>query len=123
MHGSLTLVCGVTIALLSAFVGVRYLNAPLRRQLQQLCGNNERADFGAAFSPVTVVLTPPIFALSVESSSEDLAELAVSKQWRWGFVGPLVSVLMLARILGRFIPRTPLPQPDFPDRQKASAQS
>jgi hypothetical protein len=110
------------ITLLAALAVVRYLNSPLRRQLQELCGNAERADFWVAFSNVTVVLTPVIFAMSVEPSSSDPPLLAVISQLRWGFMGLVVSVLMLGWILSRFIPRTRISRTAPPDGQKASVQ-
>jgi hypothetical protein len=123
MSVSLTFACGLTTTLLSAFAVVRYLNTPLRRQLQELCGNAERAEFWAAFSNVTVVLTPAIFAMPVEPSSGDPPLLAVISQLRWGFIGLVASVVMLGWILGRFIRRTSTARTDFPAVQKASAES
>jgi hypothetical protein len=122
MGVSVTFACGIMITQLAALAVVRYLNSPLRRQLQELCGNAERADFWVAFSNVTVVLTPVIFAMSVEPSSSDPPVLAVISQLRWGFMGLVVSVLMLGWILSRFIPRTRISRTALPDGQKASVQ-
>jgi hypothetical protein len=122
MSVSLMFACGLTTTLLSALAVVRYLNTPLPRQLQKLCGNAERAEFWAAFSNVTVVLTPAIFAMSVEPSPGDPPLLAVISQLRWGFIGLVASVLMLGWILGRFIRKEPPPRADFPVVQKASVQ-
>ena len=122
MGVSVRFACGIMITLLAALAVVHYLNSPLRRQLQELCGNAERGDFWVAFSNVTVVLTAVIFAMSVEPSSSDPPLLAVISQLRWGFMGLVVSVLMLGWILSRFIPRTRISRTAPPDGQKASAQ-
>jgi hypothetical protein len=63
MNASLVLVSGLAVTLAAALTVVRYLHEPLRKQLQELCGNAERAEFWTAFSSVTVVLTPSILML------------------------------------------------------------
>jgi hypothetical protein len=123
MSVPLLFACGLTTTLLSALVVVRYLHTPLRRQLQELCGNAERAEFWAAFSNLTVVLTPAIFAMSLEPSSGDPPFVAGISQLRWGFIGLGASLLMLGWILGRFIRKEPPPRAAFPAVQKGSAES
>jgi hypothetical protein len=107
MATSLSYGCGIAITILVAFGVVAYLNRPLRKQLLELCGNAERAAFWAAFANVTVVLTPAIFALSVEPVyGPSLPPLrAIAQQLQWGFVGLVLSVLTLGWILSRFIPK------------------
>jgi hypothetical protein len=107
MNASLVLVSGLTVTLAASLAVVRYLNMPLRKQLQELCGNAERAEFWTAFSNVTVVLTPAIFAMLVDPRAEPGVPmlLAMIAQLRWGLIGLVISVLMLGWILGRFIPR------------------
>ena len=61
MRVALTLGCGLVITLAVAFAVVKYLTAPLRQQLQELCGNAERAAFWTSFSNVMLVLTPVVF--------------------------------------------------------------
>ena len=39
MRGSLTFACGLLITLAVGFAVAKYLTAPLRQQLQELCGN------------------------------------------------------------------------------------
>jgi hypothetical protein len=111
MTVSLVFGCGLAITLLAAFAVVRYLSGPLRTQLKELCGNADRAQFWTAFSNVTVVLTPAIFAMLVDPSAGPgiPALLAVVGQVRWGLIGLVGSVLMLGWILGRFISRMPAP--------------
>ncbi len=103
MDLSLEFACGVGTTLLTAFLVVRYLHGPLRTQLRELCGNADRAEFWTAFSNVTVILTPAIFAMLVDPLAGTPALLAIITQLRWGLVGLVFSVLMLGWILGRFI--------------------
>lgn len=116
MNVSLVFSCGLAATLLVALVVVSYLNSPLQKQLQELCGSAEGAEFWTAFANVTVVLTPAIFAMSVDPSSGPVVPplLIVIGQVRWGFVGLVSSVLMMGWILGRFIRKfqisaTPMP--------------
>lgn len=120
MNLSLLFACGLTITVFVAFIVVRYLSAPLRKQLQELCGNADRAEFWTAFSNVTVVLTPAIFAMLFEPSSEPGIPplLVVINQLKWGLVGLVTSVLMLGWTLSRFLPRRPVPPPAFLGGQK-----
>jgi hypothetical protein len=120
MNASLVLVSGLAVTLAAALTVVRYLHEPLRKQLQELCGNAERAEFWTAFSNVTVVLTPSIFAIVVDPKAEPGIPLllAVIAQLRWGLTGLLSSILMLGWILGRFIPRVPAPSVGFANTQK-----
>jgi hypothetical protein len=120
MNASLVLVSGLAVTLAAALTVVRYLHEPLRKQLQELCGNAERAEFWTAFSNVTVVLTPSIFAIVVDPKAEPGIPLllAVIAQLRWGLIGLLSSILMLGWILGRFIPRVPAPSVAFANTQK-----
>jgi hypothetical protein len=110
MYGSLTFAGGLAITLLIAFLVARYLHGPLRIQLRELCGSADRAEFWTAFSNVAVMLTPAIFAMLVDPTTETgtPALLAIITQLRWGLIGLVVSVLMLGWILGRFIPKPSL---------------
>src|ERR1700751_374812 len=70
MYGSLTFAGGLAITLLIAFLVARYLHGPLRVQLKELCGSADRAEFLTAFSNVAVMLTPAIFAMLVDPTTE-----------------------------------------------------
>jgi hypothetical protein len=116
MITSLLFGCGVALTFAVALGVVGYLNGPLRKQLLELCGNADRVAFWAAFANVTVVLTPAIFAMSVEPGYGPAPPpmFAIAQQVKWGFVGLVLSILVLGWILSRFIPRrsvvTVLPQ-------------
>ena len=107
MIPSLLFGCGVLLTSLVALGVVGYLNGPLRKQLLELCGNAERVAFWAAFANITVVLTPAIFAMSAEPGygPQPAPIFAVAEQMKWGFVGLVLSILVLGWILSRFIPR------------------
>ncbi len=110
MSASLFFATGLTLTLLVSLAVVRYMNAPLRRLLQELCGNPQRSEFWAAFSNITVTLVPVVFAMDYEPATQpgSLSLMEVGNQLKWGLVGLVISVLMLGWILSRFIPRTPV---------------
>lgn len=120
MRVALTFACGLMITLAVAFAVAKYLTTPLRQQLQELCGNAERAAFWASFSNVMLVLTPVVFAMLADPVADacDPPLVDVVSRTKWGLIGLATSVLMLGWILGRFIPRAPAISPPFPAVQK-----
>lgn len=119
MDRSLLFASGLTITLLAALAVVRYLSRPLHTQLQELCGNAERADFWTVFSNVALILIPAIFAMLVAPDSSIPPLLAVTDQVKWGLIGLVGSVLVLGWILSRFIPRTQYNTPSGTNRDGA----
>jgi hypothetical protein len=113
MDSYLLFAFGLTITLLATLAVVRCLARPLRRQLLELCGNAERAEFWIVFWNVTVILTPAIFAMVALPDPGALvpALLVVTSQVKWGLIGLVISVLMLGWILGRSISRMPSTRP------------
>jgi hypothetical protein len=116
MSPALAFVSGTTATLLAGVAVARYLNGPLRRQLQELCGSVERAEFWTVFSKVALILMPLIFALQVDPLAPDAPPiLSIAGQFKWGLIGLVGTVLMLGWILSRFIPRgqpaRPVPPP------------
>lgn len=103
MNVSLVFASGIGATFLAALVVVAYLNLPLRKQLLELCGNEERTQFWSAFANVTLLLMPVIFAMSIEPSGPPL--LAIANQLKWGSIGLVTSILVLGWVLGRFIPK------------------
>src|SRR5215470_9159360 len=97
MTASIIFAVGLIITLLAALSVVYYLTDPLRTQLNELCGNANRAEFWTAFSNIALVLTSSIFAMMVEPSTEPNVSvvLAVSNQLKWGLVGLVSTVLIL----------------------------
>jgi hypothetical protein len=108
------------IATLAVSIAVlAYLRRPLRGLLIDLCGNEARAGFWTAFSVVTLLLTPEIFALGVwpDDASAVHTIVLVSQQLKWALLGLVISVIVLGVVLGSFIPRTrPVPATGPPVR-------
>lgn len=100
-------ITGATTTLISALIAVRYLRAPLRALLIELCGTGERAAFWAVFSNVTITLVPVIFAMQYvpEPAPGRTAVVEVATQLKWGLAGLLGAVVILGFVLSRFIPK------------------
>jgi hypothetical protein len=109
MNPSLWFVCGLMVTAALSFSVVCYMNRPLGILLEELCGNQERAEFWRDFSNVTLVLVPVIFAMQEQPEPGLAAVFQIASQVKWGLVGLVVSVLMLGWMLGRFIPKGRVP--------------
>lgn len=96
---------GTTLAV--SFLAVAYLKPHLKRILLDLCGTEERAGFWTAFSNVTLVLVPLIFAMHYrpQTGPETSAVLEMGTQLEWALIGLVASVLILGIVLSSFIPR------------------
>jgi hypothetical protein len=97
---------GVGVSAVLAIGVVWYLKPHLHAVLVDLCGTEVRAAFWTAFSTVAVVLTPIMFALhyrpDVGTNARAIFEIGTQLEWALG--GLLMSVLLLAIVLARFIP-------------------
>ena len=83
-----------------------YLRRPLQRQLVELCGNAERASFWTSFTTITVGLVPLIFALQAKPSGTDrLAIFVFADELKWGLIGLALSVLVVGKVVGKFLPK------------------
>src|SRR5712692_2606273 len=95
---------------LAAFLSiglVAYVQAPLQSLLIELCGTKERASFWLAFSNVTLVLVPLIFALDYkpEFGPDRNFVYEMATQLKHAIIGFVIALSSLAVILLRFIPR------------------
>jgi hypothetical protein len=102
---------GVAVTAALAIGVVWYLKPHLHAVLVDLCGTEVRAAFWTAFSTVTVALTPVMFALHYrpDASAEAHAVFEIGTQLEWALAGLLMSVVLLAIVLAKFIPgREPL---------------
>ena len=107
MSPTAAFLCDVVIAAF-LFIGiVAYVRKHLRTLLVELCGTPERASFWLAFSNVTLVLVPLIFALDYEPQfgpgRNFIFEMAT--QLKHAIIGFVMALGFLAIILFRFIPR------------------
>ncbi len=98
---------GVMTSAITSLLVVAYLRRPLRAILTDLCGTVERANFWLAFSNVTLVLVPLIFALSNQPEMHAIRPvvLEVGAQLRQALVRLAASVVILGIVIGSFIPR------------------
>jgi hypothetical protein len=107
MTATLLFLTGVVLTLIAAFAIAAYLRSPLHSILVELCGTSERAAFWVAFSNVTIILVPLIFAMqytpSLKEGSSAILELAA--QLKWALAGVLIAVLILGWVLSRYIRR------------------
>jgi len=110
MTPSTLFLTGLAMSLVTSSAIVVYLRVPLRRILVELCGTSERAAFWAAFTNVSIMLVPLIFALQYgpEMKVGQSAVLEIGAQLKWALAGLLATVVLVGWILSGFIRRRPL---------------
>ena len=97
----------ITLTLAVCVGLVSYVAKHLRSLLIELCGTPERASFWLAFSNVSLVIVPLIFALDYRPSaapSETIIFEAAS-QLKHALIGLIATLGCLAFVLFLFIPR------------------
>ncbi len=111
MNNNTVFLLGVALTLIAAFLVVGYLRPHLMRLLVELCGTQERANFWGAFSNLTIVLVPVIFALHFRPESDQAVSfiLQMSNQLEGALIGLVASVLILGFVMGKFIAGVPRP--------------
>lgn len=102
-----SIVYGLDLAatLIVSVVVVTYINGQLRRLLAELCGDGRRSEFWAVFANVMLVLTPMIFAMTVDPSLGFGSLGEVVQQIKWGLSGLVISILVMGWSISRFIPK------------------
>jgi len=107
MNASVLFLCGLALTFAISISVVIYLKAPLRQILIELCGTAERAAFWTTFSGIVLTAVPVIFAMQVrpENSANVLAAFELADQLKWGLIGLVLSIAVLAWVVSRFIPR------------------
>ena len=90
-----------------------YLKPHLQRILIDLCGTADRARFWTAFSNITLLLTPLIFAMSYRPHTGELFPIffELSNQLKWGLVGLVGSIIVTGFMISRFVPQAPVSLP------------
>jgi hypothetical protein len=113
MTASILFLVGLATTLVASLAIVTYLRGPLHDILVELCGTRERAEFWAAFSQVTLILLPLLFAMQYtpELKAGASSVLEVATQLKWGLAGLLSAVIVLGWVLGRFIRRQAVGSP------------
>jgi hypothetical protein len=111
MTASILFLVGIGLTLITVFAIVAYLRSPLHSILKELCGTGERAAFWVAFSNVTIILVPLIFAMQYTPCLRDgsSATLELAAQLKWALAGMLLAVLILGWVLSGYIRRRAIP--------------
>ena len=107
MSPSLVFVGDLALTILVCVGIVLYVAKHLRSLLIELCGTGERANFWLAFSNVSLVLVPLIFALDYkpEIGADRLAVFESAAQLRYALIGFVATLASLAFIFLLFIAR------------------
>lgn len=107
MSRTTAFLAGLAFLSLACMGIVAYVSKHLRTLLIELCGTAERASFWLAFSNVSLVLVPLIFAISYkpESGPDTTVVFEMAAQLKYGLIGFVTTLSFLAIILFRFIPR------------------
>lgn len=107
MNPTTAFLTDVALVVIISVGTVVYVKAHLKSLLVELCGTAERASFWLAFSNVTLVLVPLIFALDYrpEFAPDRNFIFEMATQLKHAIIGFVVALTSLAIILFRFIPR------------------
>ncbi len=110
---------GVTVAISAAVVA--YMQPHLKSLLTDLCGTAERASFWCAFSNVTLLLVPLIFAMDYRPKFGPGAAVIfeMGAQLKSALVGLVVTILALAIVIDGFLPRSKSASPAKPEARVA----
>jgi hypothetical protein len=111
---------GVGLTLLTTALVVFYFRPHLHRILLDLCGTEDRARFWTAFSNITLLLIPLIFAMSYRPKTGELFPIffELSNQFKWGLVGLVSSIVVTGFMISRFVPPTMPPSPPQSEAKK-----
>jgi hypothetical protein len=98
---------GITVSL--ALLVVKYLRAPLKKILVDLCGTSERAEFWLAFTNVALVLVPLTVALHFRPAASSLAGFLfdLSDQLQASLLALISTIVIMGLILHGYIPSKP----------------
>jgi hypothetical protein len=107
MTSSILFLAGLALTVVTVLAIVAYFRRPLRDILVELCGTGERATFWVAFSNITIVLVPLIFAMQYtpDRNLGTTSVLELAAQLKWALAGILSAVVILGWVLSRFIRR------------------
>jgi len=107
MRTELIFAAGLVMTVGSSLIVVIYLRGHLNRILIDLCGTPERAGFWTAFTNVTLLLIPVIFALRYRPGAGSLPSLVfeLSEQLENALLGLACAVIVLGFVLNKSIRR------------------
>jgi len=97
----------LTLTVLVCMAIAAYTTKHLRSLLIELCGTAERANFWLAFSNISLILVPLIFALDYKPGfgPDKLIVFEIAAQLKYALIGFVATFSSLALILFWFIPR------------------
>ena len=103
MHPTAAFLTDVGLVAVLSLALVAYVKPHLNALLMELCGTAERARFWLAFSNVTLVLVPLIFALDYNPDSASGTNLVfdMATQLKHAIIGFVMALTLLAIILFR----------------------
>jgi hypothetical protein len=109
MSAMLIFAVGIGTTALVSLLAVGHLKQHLRRILIDLCGTEERANFWTAFSNITLILVPLIFAMHYrpQTGPDTVALFEIGNQIEWALIGLVLSILVLGIVISRFMPAGP----------------
>ena len=98
---------GVGITAAVSVLVVAYVRSHLKAILVDLCGTTDRANFWAAFSHVSLVLVPLIFAMQYRGEFGRGSSLVfeLGAQLKWALVGLVTTLVTQGIVISSFIPR------------------
>jgi hypothetical protein len=107
MNATAVFAMGTLVTLGIGLGVVWYLRRPLERILVELCGNEDRAAFWAAFSAVAQGTVPVIFAIACRPAPGPGAPAVfeLADQLKWGLIGLMGTLMALGWMIGRSIVR------------------
>jgi uncharacterized membrane protein YhaH (DUF805 family) len=105
MHATQAFFLGLGVSAALAFAVVWYIRPHLRAILVDLCGTEIRADFWMAFTNVTLILVPMVFAMEFFPETEQGSQVAsqLIAQLKWALIGLIAAVAGLGMVLRSFI--------------------
>jgi hypothetical protein len=97
---------GLTVLL--SFGIIVYLQSRLRTLVLELCGSRARGEFWLAFSKISLLLIPLIFALDAKPAggADTSIVLTMAGQLKVVLLGQVATLVALALALFSFIPRS-----------------
>ncbi len=105
MSDAVIFIVGLGLTIVVCMLIVCYLKPHLYNILVDLCGTTDRAKFWTAFSNITLMLVPIVFAVFYRPNivKDPSVVFQVTGQLRLTLIGLIVSVMALGIVLGEFI--------------------
>lgn len=93
---------GICITIIISLIVILYIKEHLKNILIDLCGTKARANFWMAFSNVSLVITPVIFASLLVPDGIGY-DILIVRQLRLALIGLIGIVLIIGFVLKQYI--------------------